>query len=218
MNRQTRTKQLILDAALYLFHLKGYHATSIRDIAGKAKVNPANIAYYFKNKQGLLEYCFTSYLEEYVEILDINILELERKGPKLCLSGMILDILEFQKKNFLASSFIYGESSWDSSLNREILSTYFTKERFYFQLILEKGMKEHAFQNVSIPVFILQLKGLLSAPVMHSHYAMEVLHVFPQENYYNAKYGDEVIKFLHSVLYSKESEIMVYREPQLSTM
>ncbi|WP_419881939.1 forespore capture DNA-binding protein RefZ [Peribacillus sp. B-H-3] len=218
MNRQTRTKQLILDAALYLFHLKGYHATSIRDIAGKAKVNPANIAYYFKNKQGLLEYCFTSYLEEYVKILDINILELERKGPKLCLSGLVLDILEFQKKNFLASSFIYGESSWDSSLNREILSTYFTKERFYFQLILEKGMKEHAFQNVSIPVFILQLKGLLSAPVMHSHYAMEVLYVFPQENYYNSKYGNEIIKFLQSVLFTPDSEIIVYREPQLSTM
>ena len=38
MNRQTPTKQAIVDSAFHLFHLKGYHATSIRDIANKAKV------------------------------------------------------------------------------------------------------------------------------------------------------------------------------------
>jgi AcrR family transcriptional regulator len=201
MNRQTPTKQAIVDAALHLFHLKGYHATSIRDIANKAKVNAANIAYYFKNKQGLLEFCFTAYLEAYLRVLETNMSMLEIKGPKQCLLNLVKDILAFQRENFLAARFIYGESSLDSNLNREIHSTYFTKEKSYFQYVLEQGIKSRNFQSVSIPMFMLQLKGLLSAPVLHTHYAMEVLHVFPQEAYYTNLYAEEVGRFLEETLF-----------------
>lgn len=204
MNRQTPTKQAIVEAALHLFHLKGYHATSIRDIANKAKVNPANIAYYFKNKQGLLEFCFISYLEEYLIVLERNMEQLEIKGPQECLMDLVKDILTFQRKNFLAARFIYGESSLDSNLNREIHSTYFTKEKSYFQYVLEQGIKSRYFQSVSIPMFMLQLKGLLSAPVLHTHYAMEVLHVFPQEAYYTNLYAEEVGRFLEDTLFITE--------------
>ncbi|CAH0346855.1 forespore capture DNA-binding protein RefZ [Bacillus sp. CECT 9360] len=200
MNRQTQTKQSILDAALYLFHLKGYHATTIRDIAGKAQVNTANIAYYFKNKQGLLEYCYISYFEEYISILDKNAADLKKKGPVECLLDMVLDILSFQRKNFLASSFIYGEFSLDSSLNREILSTYLMKEKYFFQLILENGIEQKDFMEISVPLYILQLKGLLTAPLVHSQYAREVLHIFPQETYYTEKYAEEVCHFLQATL------------------
>lgn len=204
MNRPTPTKQAIVEAALHLFHLKGYHATSIRDIANKAKVNAANISYYFKNKQGLLEFCFISYLEEYLHVLERNMPLLEEKGPKSCLMSMVRDILAFQRENFLAARFIYGESSLDSSLNREIHSTYFTKEKSYFQHILENGIKNRCFQSVSIPMFLLQVKSLLSAPVLHTHYAMEVLHVFPQETYYTNLYAEEVIRFLEDTLFIAE--------------
>ncbi|WP_110927233.1 forespore capture DNA-binding protein RefZ [Bacillus massiliglaciei] len=203
MNRQTPTKQAIVDSALYLFHLKGYHATSIRDIANKAKVNAANIAYYFKNKQGLLEYCFTDYLEQYISIIEKNIqLYNKKKNPQECLLSMVNDILQYQRKHFLAASFINGESSLDSNLNREVHSTYFMKEKYYFQYILEQGIKQRAFQSVSIPLFLLQVKGLLSAPVFHTHYAMEVLHVFPQETYYTDRYAEEVCRFLESTLFT----------------
>lgn len=204
MNRQTPTKQAIVEAALHLFHLKGYHATSIRDIANKAKVNTANIAYYFKNKQGLLEFCFISYLEEYLVVLESNMDQLEIKGPQECLMNLVKDILTFQRKNFLAARFIYGESSLDSNLNREIHSTYFTKEKSYFQYVLEQGIKGRYFQSVSIPMFMLQLKGLLTAPVLHTHYAMEVLHVFPQEAYYTNLYAEEVGRFLEDTLFITE--------------
>ena len=46
---KNNTKQIIVEAALQLFHTNGYDGTSIRDIALKAEINPANIAYYFKN-------------------------------------------------------------------------------------------------------------------------------------------------------------------------
>lgn len=204
MNRQTSTKQVIVDSALYLFHLKGYHATSIREIANKAKVNPANIAYYFKNKQGLLEFCFVSYLEKYVRILESNVSMLVQKDPQQCLIDLIAEIIQFQRENFLAARFIYGESALDTNLNREIHSTYFTKEKYFFQHILDEGIKARAFQSVSVPLYLLQLKGLMTAPVLHPHYATEVLYVFPQEHYYSELYTDEVKRFIELTLFHPE--------------
>ncbi|RID86481.1 TetR/AcrR family transcriptional regulator [Peribacillus asahii] len=218
MNRQTSTKQEILDAALYLFHLKGYHATSIRDIANKAKVNPANIAYYFKNKQGLLEYCFMFYLEKYIAVLERNVVMLEQKGPQQCLVDLVTDILEFQREYFLAARFIYGESALDTNLNREIHSTYFMKEKYYFQHLLDEGIKTRVFQSVSVPLYLLQLKSLLTAPVLHPNYATEVLYVFPQEAYYMNRFADEVKRFIEQTLFHPDhDQAKLFSRPELFT-
>lgn len=218
MNRQTPTKQIILDSALYLFHLKGYHATSIRDIANKAKVNPANIAYYFKNKQGLLEFCFISYLENYIDVLEMNIALLEQKGPQQCLSDLVTEVIRFQRENFFAARFIYGESALDTNLNREIHSTYFAKEKYLFQQILDEGIKARAFQSVSVPLYLLQLKGMLTAPVLHPHYATEVLYVFPQEPYYSDRFADEVKRFIELTLFhSDQNQIKLYNRVEVFT-
>lgn len=218
MNRQTPTKQIILDSALYLFHLKGYHATSIRDIANKAKVNPANISYYFKNKQGLLEFCFMSYLENYIDVLETNIAWLKEKGPQQCLLDLVTAVIRFQRENFLAARFIYGESALDTNLNREIHSTYFTKEKYFFQYILDEGIKARAFQSVSIPLYLLQLKGILTAPVLHPHYSTEVLFVFPQELYYSERFADEVKRFIELTLFQPDyNQVKLFTHTEVFT-
>lgn len=48
----------IVDAAEHLFAEKGFHGTSVRDIAEKAQVNLAMISYYFGSKDQLLEAMF----------------------------------------------------------------------------------------------------------------------------------------------------------------
>ena len=116
---------------------------------------------------------------------------LEQKGPQQCLVDLVTEVIQFQRENFLAARFIYGESALDTNLNREIHSTYFMKEKYYFQHILDEGIKARAFQSVSIPLYLLQLKGLLTAPVLHPNYATEVLYVFPQELYYSDRFADE---------------------------
>lgn len=51
------TRAALLDAALHLFGRKGFDATSIRDIAGRARANVAAIAYHFGGKDGLRAAC-----------------------------------------------------------------------------------------------------------------------------------------------------------------
>jgi AcrR family transcriptional regulator len=201
LKKKNGSKQAILEAALYLFHLNGFHGTSIRDIAKKANVNSATISYYFKNKNGLLEHCFISYLEEYTEILERSIQYLDEMDAKDCLNDILTNIFAFHSKNFIAARFIHREMSLDTNLNREILSTYLMKEKYLFTMVLEQGFEQKSFRKVSIQAFILQLKGLVLAPVIHAHYAMEVLHMFPQEKYFMDKYLKQVQDFLADYLW-----------------
>ena len=93
--------------------------------------------------------------------------------------------------------------SLDTTLNREILSTYMAKERYYLQYVVEQGIQSQLFRKVHIPSFILQLKGLLTAPLLHTHYAVELLQIIPQESYYIEQYKQQCIEFItHHLLYS----------------
>jgi len=58
-----RTRQLILDKALALFARKGYHSTSISQIAKAAGMAKGALYHYFENKQAL----FMAIVEESLE-------------------------------------------------------------------------------------------------------------------------------------------------------
>ncbi len=52
--RQDNRREAILDAAARLFALRGYHATSMRDIAAAAEMLPGSVYYHFASKEALL--------------------------------------------------------------------------------------------------------------------------------------------------------------------
>ena len=52
--RNVRQKAMILENAEILFWKKGYRSTSMKDIAHACGFEPANIYYYFRNKEQLL--------------------------------------------------------------------------------------------------------------------------------------------------------------------
>lgn len=66
---QQDLKAQILDTAEQLFTDHGYAATSIRNIADQAGVNPALVHYYFGNKHALLETVLQRSLEPMVNAL-----------------------------------------------------------------------------------------------------------------------------------------------------
>jgi TetR/AcrR family transcriptional repressor of nem operon len=60
-----RTKERIIETARTLFHVRGFHATSLADILDKAAVNAGSLYYFFKSKDDLL----LAVLDAYVELL-----------------------------------------------------------------------------------------------------------------------------------------------------
>lgn len=193
------SKAAIIDAAIYLFNTKGFNGTSIRDIAAKADVNAANISYYFQNKNGLLENCFTSFFERYLEELEKGFALLEC-GAEICMKAMVDNVLRFQSENIQLTRFILREMSIDSQVVREIMSTYHVKERYLFKKVLDRGMENGEFRNLSHQFVILQLKALLSMPYLNTHYVTEVLHVLPYERYFAEKYSKEISQWIKGTL------------------
>jgi AcrR family transcriptional regulator len=55
MNDRPDTKGRILDVAEKLFGLKGFEATSLRDITAEAQVNLAAVNYHFQSKDSLID-------------------------------------------------------------------------------------------------------------------------------------------------------------------
>lgn len=193
------SKEAIVEAAIQLFHSKGYAGTSIRDIASLAKVNTATIAYYFENKAGLLEYCFTHFFEQYLQKMEKAYFSIE-KGARSCLRQIVAELLQFQCENFQLTSFVYREMSVDSQVAREVMATYSLKEKYYFQKVFERGFEWNEFRPHSIPYLLIQLKGLLMMPFTNTHYMREVLYVFPNEAFFVQKYLKDIYHWIDQTL------------------
>jgi AcrR family transcriptional regulator len=59
--KSERSRRLILDAALDLFSHRGYGATSIRDIAERARVSTGNVYHHFDDKEAVYRAIFEEY-------------------------------------------------------------------------------------------------------------------------------------------------------------
>lgn len=63
--RAERSRRAVLDAALFLFSRQGFRATSVRDIAERAKVSTGAVYHHFEDK----EQVFRALIAEYEELL-----------------------------------------------------------------------------------------------------------------------------------------------------
>lgn len=63
-DRTRRSRRHILAAALKLFSRRGYHGTSIRDIAEAARASTGNVYHHFPDKEAIFDALIQDYLEE----------------------------------------------------------------------------------------------------------------------------------------------------------
>ena len=64
--KSERSRRQVLDAALQLFSHQGYRATTVRDIAVKARVSTGNVYHHFPDKESI----FRSLLDEFWKITE----------------------------------------------------------------------------------------------------------------------------------------------------
>lgn len=197
------SKEIIVKAAVSLFNSNGYDGTSIRDIAKEAKVNVANISYYFQGKQGLLEYCLTGFFEKYMAELEKGYAKLDN-GPLECLKLIAANLWQFQCNHIQLTRFVLREMSIDSQVVREILATYYAKEKYIFKAVMDKGIETKVFNPNAFAFFLIQFKGLLSIPFLNSQYLTEVLHIFPHERYFTQRYLQEIYRWIDEYVCVKQ--------------
>jgi AcrR family transcriptional regulator len=62
--KSERSRRAVLDAALHLFSHQGFRATTVRDIADRARVSTGNVYHHFPDKETV----FRALIDEYLEI------------------------------------------------------------------------------------------------------------------------------------------------------
>lgn len=99
----TPTRQRIVEAALYLFWLRGYTATGIAEILERADANAGSFYYCFKTKEELLLAVLELYIQTLMPVVVQPVLSQVQDPVE-----RVFGILEFYRKNLLATGCTYG--------------------------------------------------------------------------------------------------------------
>lgn len=156
------TKQKVADAASLLFFQHGFDGTSVRDIAEKATVNVSLISYYFKSKQGLLEYAVTTYYEWYLDTVEAVMIAQQAAEKIDQLKSMMHAMLYYKTEHFQLTAFINRELSLDSTFVREMTVTYLAKENHLLSELFKDVL--HPTYKREQSYLFMQLKGMLLSP------------------------------------------------------
>lgn len=206
------TKQKIIDASILLFNSQGYDATSVREIAKKAKVNVSNISYYFNSKSGLLEYLIQIFFEGYLSNVAKSY-KLADYSAKQALYDYIQHTMQHHLKNRHLTRCVYREITKDTTLVREVMTTYLAREKSYLKSIIEKGMNQKEFTKVPVSYVIMQLKGLVCMPFLQTQYLSEVLHISPHDAYFVEQYVAEIMQWVEKILCVDIKDVPYYEQP-----
>lgn len=164
MNTTNPTKERVVKSASALFFQKGFDGTSVRDIAEKANVNVSLISYYFKGKQGLLEYAVTRFYETYLHHVEETIEKTKSLIALDRLKSLIFTIIQYKQNNHQLTCFIHRELSLDSVFVREMTVTYLAKENHYISQSFYQALKEYNNKSGDRHLLLMQLKGMLITP------------------------------------------------------
>jgi len=197
--KKNPTKQKVIDAASSLFFQKGFHGTSVRDIAEKATVNVSLISYYFKSKQGLLEYAVTNYYEEYLKTVEEALKETDSLTPIEKMNKLIFTIIHYKQTNHQLTCFIQRELSLDSVFVREMAVTYLAKENYYIQQTFFDALNGRIHGDTG-QYLLLQLKGMLITPyILHSDWKEQVIGEYAHQIFVK-KYVNTIQQWLDFII------------------
>ncbi|HET7577892.1 MAG TPA: forespore capture DNA-binding protein RefZ [Bacillales bacterium] len=185
---KSNKKQKVIDAAVELFNAKGFDGTSVRDIASRAGVNVALISYYFGGKRALLESLMTTFYEGYTAEIETVCRKLDERPAKETLLDMIDHALDYQQEHVQLARFVHREVTFDSTLVREVMTTYLAKEKYCYEQVFKSGIKRKEFRRQPIDFLVLQFREMMLMPYLHPQYIREVYHLMPQETYFKKRY------------------------------
>ncbi|MCF3943325.1 forespore capture DNA-binding protein RefZ [Oceanobacillus alkalisoli] len=180
--KKNLSKQKVIHAASSLFFQKGFHGTSVRDIAQRAKVNVSSVSYYFNGKQGLLEYAVTKYYEEYLETIEAILKATENWSAIDRLNELIFTIIQYKQSKLQLTCFIQRELTLDSIFVREMTITYLAKENFHIRTAFFNVLAGKKLPGDERDYLLMQLKGMLITPyILHNEWKDRVIGDYSHE-------------------------------------
>ncbi len=169
MTSELSTKKQILDSAYQLFVDKGFHGSSMREIAEHAGIKAASIYNHFENKEQIFEAVFIEKhpMFRILEILDnikgdtaedlltnaVNRLDKELRSEPALLNLFFVELVEMNGKH----------------VSRAIKTNFPTDSNF-IRMIYERKTE---IRDIPIPVLIRSLIGTIFANIMFNWFIGE---------------------------------------------
>jgi AcrR family transcriptional regulator len=150
----------LLKTSAAIFAVKGYHSTSIRDIARATGMSLSGLYYYFKSKEELLfliqDYCFSTVIDDCRRLLD------GVEDPVRRLRLLIENHLNYFVNNMNEMKVLSHEAN---SISGELLKKVNAKKRQYvdlaMDLISEIG-RQYRVEGVDVRVATFSLFGMMN--------------------------------------------------------
>jgi len=177
----------ILSTAETLFARQGYDATSMDQVAAKARVNKALIYYYFESKDGLKKALYKHVQQDLIDFMDRFLAEItpeqlrkiSDQGIEAALEGSIMEYMErfirnmidFLEKHRSALKLIFMESIKTSSDYPAIFGIFETLFRDQMAKMRTKGILYTAGAQELIYEFFTGFMPMMTFIVFHDQWA-----------------------------------------------
>lgn len=149
----------IIKVAAHAFKKKGYHGTTMEDIAKGLKITKGSLYYYFKNKEALLFDCHMSSLD----IVEEAIEEVKKKdlSPSEKIHDIIYHYLDKMLDELMGSALLLDEESLSPNLLKQIIKRRDHVERFMRETIAE-GVKIGEFRKGDPKLLTFAILGAMN--------------------------------------------------------
>jgi AcrR family transcriptional regulator len=159
-DRSAERKLIILRTAAHLFIQKGYHATTIEDIANELRMTKGAIYYYVNSKEDLLFQCHTLVATKCIERLQEIIEEENPQAIKLekAINSLVLYVIE--------ENAVFNIINRNSVLSKELYNKVIEQRDYYedlFESILVEGINDGSFQTDNIKLTKLLILGSINS-------------------------------------------------------
>jgi AcrR family transcriptional regulator len=156
--KRRRRREQILHAALRAFKEKGYHATTLEDIAEHLGVRKTALYHYFPDKEAILYACHQESLGE----LDRLIKEAKALGSAgERLAHVIREHVRVMTDTLEGSPLAFEVTAFSPKRQREIIAARDRYERAV-RRIIDQGIKEGEFRRVNSKVAVFAILGAIN--------------------------------------------------------
>jgi len=150
----------VLKTSAAIFAEKGYHSTSIRDIARATEMSLSGLYYYFRSKDELLfliqDYCFSTVIDDCHKLIE------GVEDPVHRLRLLIENHLHYFVHNMNEMKVLSHEAN---SIGGDLFKKVNAKKRQYVDLVmtlLEEIAREHRVSGVDLRVATFSLFGMMN--------------------------------------------------------
>lgn len=137
-------KELLVAAARDLFAEKGFHATSVRDIAGKAHVNVSMVSYYFGGKEQL----YTTIVEGFADTIRslFSPETVQRLTPHERVRYYARNVMTIHEKNPQLARILYHEMNAPTPVLDGLQKDLFPRILGFLTQTFEEGIRKGVFR------------------------------------------------------------------------